>query len=72
VPCPTEINIGRFFTTAPEFFARAGFNMAHLYYVKIGSGKLVWHSRAMGPASWNPLPDGKRWIRGMDRPPVLA
>jgi carbamoyl-phosphate synthase large subunit len=61
VPNPTEINIGRFFTTAPEFYAAAGFNIADLYV----------HGPAGGTMTMNPLPDGLRWVRGMDRPPVL-
>jgi hypothetical protein len=74
VPKVTEINVGRFFTTAPEFFAQAGFNMADLY-VKTGFG----HSDEFGFATSrpdepvrNPLPDGLKWIRAMDRLPILA
>jgi hypothetical protein len=68
-PCPTEINIGRFFTTAPEFFASAGFNMADVYEHR-ALGVLGASAADMG--IYNPLPDGLRWIRGMDRAPVLA
>lgn len=62
-PNPTEINIGRFFTTVPEFFARAGFNIADRY-VKLGLEERV-------QSSHNPL-RGDRWVRGMDHEPVLA
>lgn len=66
IPNPTEINIGRFFTTV-EFFARAGLNMPVilknlcLYDKKIGDYPLI-----------NPLNDGLIWIRGMDTEPILT
>lgn len=66
-PCPTEINVGRFFTTAPEFMAMAGFNMADFFVQLAGIGP---HQGQMNIR--NPLPDGKRWIRSMDHMPVLA
>jgi carbamoyl-phosphate synthase large subunit len=65
-PNPTEINIGRFFTTH-EFFTRAGLNMP-LIYLKIAYGEPY-------PAPTkkiNPLPSGLAWIRGMDVTPVLV
>lgn len=66
VPNPTEINIGRFFTTH-EFFTQAGLNMPEMF-VKLAYGesvpKLVKNT--------NPLPDGLVWIRGMDFEPVLS
>jgi predicted ATP-grasp superfamily ATP-dependent carboligase len=79
VPCVTEINIGRFFTTSSEFFAKAGFNMA-ADYVAIGvenpfadplahaelCGRILSHGYI------NPLPDGIKWIRAMDREPILV
>ncbi|MBI2369952.1 MAG: carboxylate--amine ligase [Deltaproteobacteria bacterium] len=66
VPNPTEINIGRFFTTH-LFFTRAGLNLPYLY-VKLGLEE---------PVSWpeprlNPLPPGLAWVRGMDVEPVLT
>lgn len=70
-PCPTEINIGRFFTTAPEFFAQAGFKMAELF-VLYGTDEVTWPRLRTVDPDRNPLPDGLRWIRGMDRAPVLA
>jgi len=64
VPYPTEINIGRFFTTH-LFFARAGFNMAYIY-TQIGFGEKVPVQKI------NPLKEGLVWIRGMDFEPVLT
>lgn len=66
VPNPTEINIGRFFTTH-LFFSAAGLNMPYLY-IKLALGEDVpWPSPRI-----NPLPPGLVWIRGMDREPVLT
>jgi hypothetical protein len=63
VYCPTEVNVGRFHTTI-EFFTRAGFNFPDLYL----AAALGWpFERAL-----NPLRAGRRWIRCMDREPVLA
>ena len=67
-PRVTEINPGRFFTTAPEFYARAGFNMADLY-VRIGRNVFT---RRTTDRLRNPLPDGLQWLRGMDTRPVLV
>ena len=61
---PTEINIGRFFTTH-LFFAKAGFNMAYIY-TKLGFGEKV----SVYPI--NPLKEGLVWIRGMDFEPILT
>lgn len=85
-PCVTELNIGRFFTTAPEFFARASErmlpnvsyigNMAHVYAmiaaVPRSKSDTTEQPPHYGPDVWNPLTDGLRWIRGMDRSPVLV
>lgn len=75
-PCPTEINVGRFFTTVPEFCAQAGFNFAD-YFVRQGENAYYMRDQGFGntcpsPVHRNPLPDGVRWIRTMDRAPVLA
>lgn len=67
-PRVTEINPGRFFTTAPEFYAAAGFNMAALY-TDIGCREA---GDAYVPRVYDPLPAGMLWIRGMDLEPVLA
>lgn len=69
-PCVTEINPGRFFTTAPEFFATAGYNMA-AQYVRLGVGDVSGDPHDPLPR-FNPLPDGLMWIRGMDERPVLT
>ena len=66
VPNPTEINIGRFFTTH-EFFTQAGLNMPEMF-VKLGYGETV----PKIDNNTNPLPDGLVWIRGMDFRPVLS
>lgn len=67
LPRVTEINPGRFFTTAPEFYAQAGFNMADLY-VRIGRNVFTRHTT---DRLRNPLPDGLQWLRTMDREPLL-
>jgi hypothetical protein len=66
VPCPTEINIGRFFTTH-QFFTEAGLNMPEIY-VKLAFGESV----PLPQNSINPLPEGLCWIRSIDCTPVLA
>lgn len=65
-PNPTEINIGRFFTTH-YFFTRAGLNMPEIYCDLALEGKFPDLERKI-----NPLPDGLVWIRGMDVEPVLT
>lgn len=66
VPNPTEINIGRFFTTH-LFFARAGLNLPYLFV------KLAFEEPFPAPArKLNPLPPGLAWVRGMDFLPVLT
>ena len=66
IPNPTEINIGRFFTTH-YFFTKAGLNMPKIYCdVALDGNFPVLQKRI------NPLPDGLIWIRGMDVEPVLT
>lgn len=65
-PNVTEINISRFFTTV-HFFTAAGLNMPRIF-VDIG----LYDQFPSLERKINPLPDGLLWIRGMDRPPVLA
>jgi predicted ATP-grasp superfamily ATP-dependent carboligase len=65
-PNPTEINIGRFFTTH-YFFTEAGLNMPEIYCDLALEGKFPTLERKI-----NPLPDGLVWIRGMDVTPVLT
>jgi hypothetical protein len=66
VPNPTEINIGRFFTTH-YFFTRAGLNFPEIYCDIALEGRFPTLERKI-----NPLPDGLVWIRGMDVSPVLT
>jgi hypothetical protein len=66
IPNPTEINIGRFFTTV-YFFARAGLNMPRIY-LNIG----LYGEFPSLDKKINPLPDGLLWIRGMDVEPRLV
>lgn len=66
VPNPTEINIGRFFTTH-YFFTKAGLNLPEIYVNIAMDGNFPTLTRTI-----NPLPDGLVWIRGMDVEPVLT
>lgn len=66
IPNPTEINIGRFFTTH-LFFSEAGLNMPELF-VKLSYGEPVPSLKKKR----NPLPPGLVWIRGVDFEPVLS
>ena len=61
-PRLTEINIGRFFTTI-DFFAACGLNMPDFYCKGAPLDE--------GVAMHNPL-DGQKWIRCMDREPLLV
>jgi carbamoyl-phosphate synthase large subunit len=66
VPNPTEINIGRFFTTH-QFFTSAGLNMPYIF-VQCGlNGEVPPIGRKI-----NPLTPGLAWVRGMDVLPVLT
>ncbi|MEM2141524.1 carboxylate--amine ligase [Nitrososphaera sp.] len=66
VPNPTEINIGRFFTTH-LFFTKAGLNMPYIYV------RLAYNESIPSiPKKINPLPPNLCWIRGMDFNPVLT
>ena len=66
IPNPTEINIGRFFTTH-YFFTKAGLNMPKIYCDIALDGNFPSLKKRI-----NPLPDGLIWIRGMDVEPVLT
>lgn len=59
VPCVTEINSGRFFTTS-NFFSEAGVNMPYIY-IKLAFGEPLDRM-----PKYNPLPEGWYWIRHMD------
>ena len=65
-PNPTEINIGRFFTTH-YFFTKAGLNMPEILCDIALDNKFPTLAKRI-----NPLPDGLVWIRGMDVEPVLT
>jgi hypothetical protein len=66
MPNPTEINIGRFFTTV-EFFAQAGLNMPKILKDIVLYARLPTLAKTM-----NPLPNGLLWLRSMDSPPLLT
>lgn len=64
-PCPTEINISRFFTTV-LFFTEAGLNMP-----KIFKDIVLYDEFPNLKNNVNPLKDGLLWMRGMDANPKL-
>ena len=65
-PNPTEINVGRFFTTH-LFFSQAGLNMPEIV-VKLAYGEdFPKPERVL-----NPLLNGLVWVRGVDFCPVLT
>jgi len=64
IPCVTEINCSRFFTTS-NFFAALGCNMPD-YYVRLGLGKTV-----RGLHQYDAVKAGYYWIRSVDKPPLL-
>jgi carbamoyl-phosphate synthase large subunit len=66
IPNPTEINIGRFFTTH-LFFTELGVNMPYVF-VKLACGEDLPDI----PQKLNPARSGMVWIRGMDFEPVLV
>ena len=66
IPNPTEINIGRFFTTV-EFFAQAGLNLPVIL-----KDLCVHNKKPANVPVLNPLKDGLLWIRGMDVAPLLT
>jgi len=59
IPCITEINSGRFFTTS-NFLSEAGLNMPHLY-IKLAFGEKLLHIK-----QYNYLPKNFYWIRHVD------
>jgi carbamoylphosphate synthase large subunit len=64
IPCPTEINAGRFFTTS-FFFTKAGINMPY-YYVKLAYGEEIPKL-----PKYNSVKEGLYWIRHIDCPAKL-
>ncbi len=66
VPNPTEINIGRFFTTH-QFFTEIGLNMPYIFI------KLAYDEQLPPIAKkLNPAPNHMVWVRGIDFEPVLS
>ena len=65
VPNPTEINIGRFFTTI-HFFTKLGLNMPS-QFVRLAFGEEPPRS----VKTVNPCRDNMYWIRGVDFEPLL-
>jgi len=65
IPNPTEINVGRFFTTH-HFFAKLGLNMPEILL------KLAYEEKIEIKQKINPLTPGSVWIRGIDFLPVLT
>ena len=59
VPCITEINVGRFFTTS-LFFTKAGCNMPY-YYVKLAYGEEIPKLK-----QYNAVLENLYWIRQID------
>lgn len=68
IPNPTEINIGRFFTTI-DFFTRLGLNMPYIFTM-IGLGRS--DKIELPRKKINPLTPNKCWLRSMDIEPVLV
>ena len=66
IPNPTEINIGRFFTTH-LFFTEAGLNLPYIY-TKIAYGEEIPKIEK----KIDPLPENLCWIRGVDFNPILT
>lgn len=66
LPNPTEINIGRFFTTH-QFFTELGVNMPYMF-VKLAYGEELPKLEK----KINPAKDHMVWIRGIDFEPVLV
>ncbi len=65
IPCPTEINAGRFFTTS-LFFSQAGLNMPYIYV------KLAYNEEIPKLKKYNALGAGLYWIRHIDSGPILV
>ena len=65
VPNPTEINIGKFFTTH-HFLTRTGCNMPDIF-VKLAFGEYEFEKPSL-----NPCKEDMYWIRGIDTLPKLV
>jgi carbamoyl-phosphate synthase large subunit len=66
IPCPTEINISRFFTTI-KFFTEAGLNMPCIF-----KDIALYNEFPSLPTKINPLENDLLWLRGMDTLPKLS
>ena len=64
-PRITEVNVGRFGTTSPHFYAKAGFNIVHLLV------KLAYKEDVGAVAQYDVLSPDLYWIRTLDCGPVL-
>ena len=65
IPCVTEINAGRFFTTS-NFFAKLGINMPYIYV------KLAYGDELPDSPKYDAAPEGYYWVRLMDKGPILV
>lgn len=70
IPNPTEINIGRFFTTH-QFFTECGLNMPDIY-LRTALGEENILEKEGFKEKINPLRENMAWIRGVDFEPVLT
>jgi carbamoyl-phosphate synthase large subunit len=66
IPNPTEINIGRFFTTH-YFFTAAGLNMPYIALRCAFDDEVPFVKKRL-----NPLTSGLAWVRGLDFEPILT
>lgn len=66
IPRVTEINAGRFYTTSDFGPTIGGVNMPHLY-CQLAMGREIGQ-----PTQENAAPEGKMWIRGIDRVPQVV
>jgi hypothetical protein len=66
IPCPTEINISRFFTTI-KFFTDAGLNMPCIF-----KDIALYNEFPLLNKKINPLENDLLWLRGMDTLPLLT
>lgn len=64
IPCVTEINPGRFFTTS-YFFSNCGVNFPHIFI------KLAYNEVVPKHSKYNCVPKGIFWIRAIDGGHVL-
>jgi carbamoyl-phosphate synthase large subunit len=70
LPNPTEINIGRFFTTH-QFFTECGINMPDIYVRTAHNEKGILEKEGINKKI-NPAKENMAWIRGVDFEPILT